>query len=105
MCRHEDADIARNDIAIIKVIALRVTWGRRWLKDDGRRKCCDFTHNKREGRNLFVGNGEAKALGYDQADIVVLRNVDEDDRTKHTVIDRKGRTQSLMSSMGVAPVV
>ena len=47
-----------------------------------------FTNNKRECRNLFVGNGEAKALGYDQADKVVLRNVDEDDRTKHTVIDR-----------------
>ena len=35
----------------------------------------------------------AKALGYDQADVAVLRHVDEDDRTKHTVIDRKGRTQ------------
>ena len=52
---------------------------------------------------FFVDNGVAKALGYDQADIAVLRHVDEDDRTKHTVIDRKGRTQSLMSSMRAAP--
>ena len=36
----------------------------------------------------------AEALGYDQADKAVLRHVDEDDRTKHTVIYRKGQTQS-----------
>ena len=33
------------------------------------------------------------ALGYDQTDKAVLRHVDEDDRTKHTVIDTKGRKQ------------
>ena len=35
----------------------------------------------------------AEALGYDQTDKAILRHVDEDDRTKHTVIDRKGRAQ------------
>ena len=56
-----------------------------------------------KGETFFVGNDVAKALGYDQADKAVLRHVDEDDRTKHTVIDRKGRTQSLMSSMRATP--
>ena len=44
--------------------------------------------------SFFVGKDVAEALGYDQADKAVLRHVDEDDRTKHTVIYRKGRTQS-----------
>ena len=51
------------------------------------------TTTDEQGEPLFVGKDVAEALGYDQTDKAILRHVDEDDRTKHTVIDRKGRAQ------------
>ena len=35
----------------------------------------------------------AEALGYNQTDKAITRHVDEDDRTKHTVVNSKGRLQ------------
>ena len=46
-----------------------------------------------DGHIFFVGKDVAKALGYDQTDKAISRHVDEDDRTKQTVIDAKGRQQ------------
>ena len=40
-----------------------------------------------------MGKDVAKALGYDQASKAILRHVDEDDCTKHTLIDSLGRSQ------------
>jgi prophage antirepressor-like protein len=45
------------------------------------------------GETFFVGKDVAEALGYSQTDKAILRHVDEDDRTKHTVIDSMGRNQ------------
>ena len=46
-----------------------------------------------KGKTFFAGKDVAQALGYEQADKAILRHVDKDDRTKHTVIDSKGRAQ------------
>ena len=51
------------------------------------------TLTNENGETFFVGKDVAEALGYDQADKAVLRHVDEDDRTKHTVIDAKGQNK------------
>ena len=48
------------------------------------------------GQPFFVGKDVAKALGYDQTDKAIRRHVDEDDRTKHTVVDSKGRSQQTV---------
>lgn len=45
------------------------------------------------GEPYFVGKDIATALGYSQPDKSIIRHVDEDDRTKHTVTDRLGRKQ------------
>ncbi|MCM1231610.1 MAG: phage antirepressor KilAC domain-containing protein [Ruminococcus flavefaciens] len=45
------------------------------------------------GEPYFVGKDIAEALGYNQTDKAIARHVDEDDRTKHTVIDKLGRPQ------------
>ena len=45
------------------------------------------------GDVYFVGKDVAKALGYGQPDKAIVRHVDDDDRTFHTVIDSLGRRQ------------
>ena len=51
------------------------------------------TMTNERGETFFVGKDVAEALGYSQTDKAILRHVDEDDRTKHTVIDSMGRNQ------------
>ena len=51
------------------------------------------TMTNEKGETFFVGKDVAQALGYSQTDKAILRHVDEDDRTKHTVIDSMGRDQ------------
>lgn len=54
------------------------------------------TMTNERGETFFVGKDVAKALGYDQTDKAIRRHVDEDDRTKHTVVDSKGRSQQTV---------
>ena len=51
------------------------------------------TMTNERGETFFVGKDVARALGYNQADKAILRHVDDDDRTKHTVVDSRGRVQ------------
>ena len=51
------------------------------------------TMTNERGETFFVGKDVAEALGYNQTDKAITRHVDEDDRTKHTVVDSKGRKQ------------
>ena len=51
------------------------------------------TMTNEKGETFFVGKDVARALGYNQADKAILRHVDDDDRTKHTVVDSRGRVQ------------
>ena len=51
------------------------------------------TMTNEQGEVFFVGKDVAEALGYNQTDKAITRHVDEDDRTKHTVVDSKGRLQ------------
>ena len=51
------------------------------------------TMTNEQGETWFVGKDVASALGYDQASKAIQRHVDEDDCTKHTLIDSLGRSQ------------
>ncbi len=46
----------------------------------------------------FVGKDVAVALGYSQPDKSIVRHVDEDDRTKHTLTDKLGRPDIKMAT-------
>lgn len=51
------------------------------------------TLSNEKGETFFLGKDVAKALGYGQPDKAIVRHVDDDDRTFHTVIDSLGRRQ------------
>lgn len=48
------------------------------------------------GEVWFVGSDVAKALGYSKVHDAIANNVDEDDSTKHGVIDSAGRNQQTV---------
>ena len=51
------------------------------------------TMSNEQGEVMFCLKDVCNALGYDQPRKAVQRHVDEDDGTKHTLIDSLGRKQ------------
>lgn len=60
-----------------------------------------------DGAPWFVAVDVARALGYDQPDKAVARHVEDDDRTKHTVVDIRGRknTANIINESGLYSLI